>query len=275
MPPYVYLAGTTFQYVDREAYWNHMITVSPSEFVVVSRSFSDYELLHNFNYLGEQLYRHTERVLYSGGLFHLREFARKMMEIDQELLRRAGSGDWTNADLSRIRPSLATIASITILPPPAERSSRGGRMRDSSPLSAPPPPFPSNYRHRDNDPEIRRRVEDDTSGTGTPNRPRSRPSWLDWLEVETRDTNIAPGVNATPDGRTSIGGVFIGRVGQAGNFDRMAQQWQEEGARDAEIDFRSTDNRSARQRRLQSSRYGSNVDYRYGYNGRWRQLERQ
>jgi len=145
--------------------------------------------------------------------------------------------------------------------------------RQAHPGPNPPPQIPTGRPPRQIDPEDALRDPlYPTRGQQSPNTPGNG-SRLSWIDVESRDTNIAPGVN-TRDGITYIGGVHIGRIGgQAGNIPRIAQQWYQEGARDAERDFRSRNRVSAHQTRLRSGRYNGNSDYQNGYNDRWEQLQ--
>ena len=266
MPLFERLTPSTFQYMDLRSYMTHISRTSPSALHPVIPTAADNELLHDFEYLGNFLFNHTNDVLRTGGLFHIREFARQMIQFDQELTRRVGGDEWANRDLSEMRSVLARLANITILRPDMPRPNpRMGR-----PDSPVPRPSNSMYPSGGRAPGID--CEDALAEpmyptTGARPRPSNSPHYrsaIDWILAESvSPTNIAPGLNATSDGATSFAGLRI-RIGRAGDHGLIQGQFIEEGELAAQSDFDS-----GRKRRQRSH----NPDFQDGYDRRWRALQ--
>lgn len=277
MPLCEHIGGSVFRYLDRDAYCAHMSRASPSSFFVPSRSTPRLNLESDFDALGDRLFNRTNEVVMTGGLFHIKAYARQMIQIDEELSRRFGD-DWRGGDMVEIRQTLARLAAIQIMPPSMPRPRRrptptptpSGQPRFQPPPVGVPP--------RQVDPEVALR---EPVHTATPHRPPSHSgnpsSPFGWFHHDTTsDTNFIPGMNAV-DGRMTVGGIPLPRwvCGEAGNLPAMQREYIADGESDAQTDFRSGDREGAHQRRRSSSRYLGNSDYRNGYDRRWGQLERQ
>ncbi|MEQ9408015.1 MAG: hypothetical protein RIK87_09830 [Fuerstiella sp.] len=235
--------------------------------------------MNDFDCLGNFLYNRTEDILLTGGLFHVRAFARQMLQFDRELRRRAGGDEWADVDLTRTRASLELLANLVILPPEASRRTRRRpvpRRRSMPRFGSGPGPGPAPQPDAVDPEDV---FEEPLHPVGVPRSPSDTPrhggplSWI--LGESTSEVNVAPGINATPDGATMIGGVRIGRIGQAGNLARMQRQWMQEGAEDADTDAASSDAARAHRQRIGTGRYRGNQDYRIGYDRRWQVLERR
>jgi len=116
MEPFNHITGSTFQYTDVTALMEHTDRASPSGFRPVLQSQDNDSLASDFDYLGDRLCNHTSEILATAGLFHLKAYARQMLEFDAGLRRRSDGGEWADRDLFVIRTSLSTIAGIANLP---------------------------------------------------------------------------------------------------------------------------------------------------------------
>jgi hypothetical protein len=279
--PFVHIQGATFQYLYQRLYRIHLYReISHLSPYVIYRAATNETLQNWFYRLGYMLYVQTDDLLRLGGLFCIIGYARKMIQIDNELRRRYHGFDWWFGDLGETRASLARLSNLIILAPDVPRRRRTNRpieLRDPNPEFECGEFCPNDEEFLEEfSPDLISRQPSSTSRqpSSSPSSPRSVFSRIHGQI--TSEGSIAPGMGGTRSGETSVGGINVGPIGgEAGNYGRFQREYWQDGRRDAESDFNSSNREDAYNRRRRSGRYRGNRDYRIAYRQRWQELQNQ